>query len=134
MDLDKRYNVKHDYHVSVSDLAWNPGENLLLALFVDGAMGLISLETLTFVMIFEKQSVRISSVAWMDNISGEIVTASTKIGALKIWSSATDSPKDMIKVGPHGIAAILPLKLHSSSTFLLQLKNGQVVVYNLRKR
>lgn len=72
-------------------------------------------------------------MTWMDNISGEIVTASTKVGALRIWSSASDTPKDMIKVGPHGIASIYPLK-HKSSTFLLQLKNGQVVVYNARRR
>jgi hypothetical protein len=83
---------------------------LLIALFQNGIMGLISLESLTFAMIFEKQPTGISAMAWVDSISGDIITSTSKVGALRLWSSANDSPKDMIKVGPHGITTIVPIK------------------------
>ena len=73
-------------------------------------MSMASLDSLQVVMNFEKQSTPISSLAWMDNISGDIVTSTSKVGALKVWNAASDSPKDMIKVGPHGITCIVPLK------------------------
>jgi hypothetical protein len=39
----------------------------------------------------------------------------------------------MIKVGPHGINLITPLK-GVPGAFLLQIKNGEIMVYNIRKR
>lgn len=40
----------------------------------------------------------------MDNVSGDLISSSTKMGALRVWNASNASPKDMIKVGPHGIA------------------------------
>jgi WD40 repeat protein len=39
----------------------------------------------------------------------------------------------MIKVAPHGITTILPIK-NRNGLFMLQLKNGQVVIFDVRKR
>jgi hypothetical protein len=61
-------------------------------------------------MKFEKQSVGISSFSWLDNISGDFITSSSKVGALRVWNAAHDSPKEMIKVGPHGLVTVEPLK------------------------
>ena len=49
-------------------------------------------------------------MAWIDNISGDIITSSPKVGALKVWNAANETPKDMIKVAPHGIFLIVPVK------------------------
>lgn len=68
-----------------------------------------SLETMQVVQNFEKQSTGISSIAWMDNISGDFISSTSKVGALRVWNAAHDNPKDMIKVGPHGISAIFPV-------------------------
>ena len=46
----------------------------------------------------------------MDNISGDIITSSPKVGALKVWSAANETSKDMIKVAPHGVTLIMPVK------------------------
>lgn len=72
-------------------------------------------------------------MAWVDNVSGDIVTSSTKVGALKIWNAAHESNKDMIKVGPHGIHHIEPVR-GQMSTFLLHLKNGECAIFNVRKK
>ena len=45
----------------------------------------------------------------MDNISGDFISSTSKVGALRVWNAAHDNPKDMIKVGPHGISAIFPV-------------------------
>jgi WD40 repeat protein len=98
------------YEEEVVDLSWNPGENIIISLHLDGVMCLYSIDTLSLVMKFEKQSIGISSIAWMDNISGDIVTSSSKVGALKVWNAANEAPKDMIKIGPHGITSMLSIK------------------------
>lgn len=73
-------------------------------------MVLYSAESEIPVMKFEKQSMGITAAAWIDNISGDFITASSKVGALRLWNAAHDSPKDMIKVGPHGILMIESMK------------------------
>jgi hypothetical protein len=73
-------------------------------------MVLYSAESDSCVMKFEKQSTGISSLAWVDNVSGDFITSSSKVGALRIWNAAHDSPKDMIKVSPHGITLIEPMR------------------------
>jgi hypothetical protein len=49
-------------------------------------------------------------MSWVDNISGDIVTSTNKVGALRLWNASNPVPKDMIKVGPHGISSIFPIK------------------------
>ena len=70
---------------------------------------------------------------WVDNVSGDIITSTNKVGALRLWNASNENPKEMIKVGPHGISTIVPIK-SKQATFMLQFKNGQVVIYNVRKR
>ena len=60
-------------------------------------------------MVFEKQGTGISSMGWVDNISGDIITSTVKVGALRLWNASNENPKDMIKVGPHGITCIMPV-------------------------
>lgn len=59
------------------------------------------------------------------------------MGALKLWNAAIDQPKEMIKVSPHGIMNICAVrgeKFRNGGVFLLQSKNGSVIVYDVRKR
>lgn len=39
-------------------------------------------------MEFESSSSGISKVCWMDNISGDFITSSVRVGAIKIWNAA----------------------------------------------
>jgi hypothetical protein len=67
---------------------------------------------------FQKNMTGISSIAWLDSISGDLITSTSKVGALKVWNAANIESKDMIKVGPQGIKTIVPLIGHSG-VFLL---------------
>ena len=67
---------------------------------------------------FEKQATGISSVRWVDTMSGDMITSTTKVGALKLWNAAHESPKDMLKVGPHGILTITPSQSNQGRFFL----------------
>ena len=48
-------------------------------------------------------------MGWVDNISGDIITSTVKVGALRLWNASNENPKDMIKIGPHGITCIMPV-------------------------
>jgi WD40 repeat protein len=84
-------------------------------------------------MAFEKSSQDFTDFSWVDNISGDFITCSTKVGALKLWNASNASQKDTIKVVPQGIVSMHPMP-GRQSTFLLQIKNGQIVLFNVRKR
>jgi hypothetical protein len=44
-------------------------------------------------IVFDRQNIGISTVTWIDNISGDFVTSSRKTGALRIWNAANPTPK-----------------------------------------
>lgn len=67
-------------------------------------------------MEFEKQQAGISKVQWLDNISGDFITASSKVGALRIFNAAQPAHKEMMKVSRYGILNVIPMQSH---TFLL---------------
>lgn len=49
--------------------------------------------------IYERQTVGVTSIVWKDDKSGDFISASKKLGALRIWNVASKEPKALIKVG-----------------------------------
>lgn len=115
----------------VVDLYWNPGEDNFLALFSDSNLILYAQDEKQPKVQFELQPSGISRVSWLDTVSGDFLTASTRIGVLRLWNAAQHKPKDVIKVSRHGIVSIVPCQ---RDHFLLQLASGQIVVFNSRTR
>lgn len=77
-----------------------------MALSDKGDMMLASTEESEVKTTFQKQQTGISSISWIDNISGDFISSTNKVGALRLWNAAHSEPKEMIKVGPHGILSI----------------------------
>lgn len=73
---------------TVVDLLWNPGEDVFLALFSLGTLRLYGQTEKNHKMQFEAQTSGISKVSWMDNVSGDFITTSVRVGAIKIWNAA----------------------------------------------
>jgi hypothetical protein len=74
-------------------MAWNYGEDVFIVVLSNGAMYLFSQEEEYPKMVFDRQNIGISTVTWLDNISGDFLTSSRKTGALRIWNAASSSPK-----------------------------------------
>jgi hypothetical protein len=49
----------------------------------------------------------------MPDLSGDFVTSTDKVGALKLWNVSQKAPKQIIKVGPTGIAHFLQIPFSS---------------------
>lgn len=58
-------------------------------------------------MEFESSQSGVSKVCWMDNVSGDFITTSARVGAIKIWNAAQPQPKEMLKVSRHGIISVV---------------------------
>ena len=56
----------------------------MIIAYSNGLMKLISLETLECRMKFEKDNLKLSALSWVDGISGDFITATEKVGALKM--------------------------------------------------
>ena len=63
-------------------------------------------------------------------MSGDFVSTSAKIGALKIWNASHKSPRSTLKLGITGVKAFYPFETHPY-LFLIAFKNGAVGIYNL---
>lgn len=68
---------------------------------------------------------------WIDQISGDFLVASPKVGALRIYNAAIPVCKDIIKVSRHGIYDIQRM---SSEIYLIKLKNGQIMQFNIKTK
>ena len=72
-------------------------------------------------------------IHWREDKSGDIVTASRKVGALRVWNVAQEQPKQVVKVGSHGVHAMKGLK-GDSKRMLIAYVNGSVQVFNMAKK
>lgn len=41
-------------------------------------------------------------------MSGDLVTSSPKIGALKVWNASHNRPRNTVKLGVTGVKSLLP--------------------------
>ena len=69
-------------------------------------------------------------VAWIDNMSGDLITSCPKIGALKVWNVSHKSPRSTLKVGSTGVKAFLPFP-GNPYRYLIAFRSGAVGIYNL---
>lgn len=110
-------------------MSWNPRENYLIVAFKDGSMSLVD-DKGTELMDFDRQGQGINSLAWIDNMSGDLITSSPKIGALKVWNVSHKSPRSTVKVGSTGVKSFQAFP-DNPYRFLLAFRSGAVGIYNL---
>jgi WD40 repeat protein len=72
----------------IVDLIWNTGEDNFLALFSDSSLKLYAQEEKSNKTEFDKQQSGISKVCWLDNVSGDFLTTSARVGVLRVWNAA----------------------------------------------
>lgn len=83
--------------------------------------------------IYQRQSVGVNCIAWKDDKSGDFVTSTRKVGALRYWNVATNEPKQVVKVGSHGIHLLRKLK-NDRKRLVIAFTNGAVCVFNTAKK
>lgn len=100
MDGKKITKSEKDHELAIEDICWSLSEFLFLVVYSDGSMRLYEFEVPEPQIVFERTSTGISSVSWLDTMSGDFLTATTKVGALRLWNAAHETSKDMLKIGP----------------------------------
>ena len=72
-----------------------------------------------------------SSVSWVDKLSGDFVTASQRVGVVKVWNVALTEAKDTVKVSQLCITSI---EQCGEDLFLFLIDDGSVALYNMKSR
>ncbi len=72
-------------------------------------------------------------MCWIHNMSGDFITCSQKVGALRIWNASQKTPKAVIKVGAMGIRAFVPFASNPSH-YIAVFKDGSLGLLNLQKK
>lgn len=98
--------------------------------------------------VFERQSAGVQSLLWINDKSGDFISTSKTVGALKIWNVAQKTPKKMVKITSSGISdshvsqgagkSIFPLSIIPIQGFshliLVACTNGSIALFNIEKK
>ena len=108
-------NPPNESYGLCEDIRWSLGESILLVRYsnLPATLHLFNTDNVdpsTFdpIMTFSSNQ-DISAVDWVDNISGDFITANTKVGTLRLWNASNQEPKEIIKVVPQGIVTMVPV-------------------------
>lgn len=74
---------------------------------------------------YDRQSVGINCITWREDKSGDFITSSRKVGAIRIWNVAHKEPKTITKVGNSGVHYMRKLK-GDSKRIIIGFVNGSV--------
>ena len=72
-------------------------------------------------------------MSWIYNMSGDFITCSLKVGALRVWNASQKTPKSTIKVGAIGIRTFEPF-ISDSNLYVTVFKDGYLGLFNLKKK
>ena len=125
----KNKEAPMDSNTEILSVVWNPGEDVFLVLTNNSDILLFTMDEAQPKMIFEKQAIGVTNVVWLDNVSGDFLTVSKKVGALRIWNASSPIPKRIIKLSNNGILGVMPCQ---QDYFLFQLTTGSVLLYDLK--
>lgn len=139
---------EHKNKISVEDVAWYQGENYALAAYEDGSMFVFEQGVAAPRSKFERQTSGVQSLLWINDKSGDFITTSRTVGALRVWNVAQKTPKKMVKIVSSGISdshispgagrsifplSILPIQKYSNLV-LIACTNGSIAVFNIEKK
>lgn len=129
-------------------MAWYKGESYALAAYADGTMHVFEQDFDKPRNVFERQTAGIQSLLWINDKSGDFITTSKTVGALRIWNVAQKTPKKMVKIVSSGISdshispgagrsifplSILPIQEYSNLV-LIACTNGSIALFNIEKK
>ena len=115
----------------VQEIVYSPGEEVFLIIRNDGQIFLYSAQVPEARVQFEKPQGEVCRAVWIDQISGDFLVASPKVGALRLYNAAIPACKEIIKVSRHGIYDIQRM---TSEVYLIKLKNGQIMQFNIKTK
>ena len=122
-----------DRNDNIVDIQWDRLSSIYLLIAYTYFISLWDTESSTEIHIFEKQSISITSIAWMDWTAGNFVSSNSKNSNLKVWNSSQKQSLETIKVS--GDCGINSLYFNPGSRRLLCSNlEGSVQVYNLQKK
>lgn len=118
----------------VTDAQWDPlSDTYLLVSFADGSLTLYESGTQAEIHSFEKQTQGIKSIAWAKAQPGNFLTATDRVGVLRLWNVSQRSPLMQIKVGHTGVLCIKAIP-SEPNWFLLSFKNSCIGVCDIASR
>lgn len=135
------HNIKEDtevwaYHpddLPIEDAQWHPNENYFIAGYRDGTVKLFEGFKEEPSTTFERQGIGIKTLNWVYDTSGDFITCSVKVGALRIWNASQKTPKNVIKVGAMGIKDFLGFR-SDPNLYVMTFKDGSLGLFDVKKK
>lgn len=126
----KTLSVK-DRNMQVVDIQWDRLSPVYMLVAYESFVSLWDAERACEINIFEKQSISITSIAWMDWTAGNFLTTNGKNGIVKVWNASQKQPLEshrISNVGIHTVAFGV-----GNKRCMCACVDGSVIVYNMLK-
>lgn len=123
---------------AVTDAQWDllsadPSFTTMVASFQDGTLALFDASSQREVHSFERQSHVVKSIAWARAQPGNFVTATEKLGLLKLWNASQRAPLLQIKVGQSGVNCLKAIP-GEPNWFVLSFKNSSIGICDIANK
>eukprot|EP00826_Nyctotherus_ovalis_P013547 TRINITY_DN13688_c0_g1_i12.p1 TRINITY_DN13688_c0_g1~~TRINITY_DN13688_c0_g1_i12.p1 ORF type:complete len:273 (-),score=63.29 TRINITY_DN13688_c0_g1_i12:218-1036(-) len=125
--------ANHPDNLSIEDAQWHPAENYLIASFCNGEIKLFEGFKETEMLTFDRQGTPVRTMNWVHDTSGDFITSSLKMGAIKLWNASQKTPKQTIKVGTKGIQTFEGFR-RDPDLYVAVFKDGSLGVFSMRKK
>lgn len=122
-----------DRQFKVVDMQWDRLSSSYLLVAYEFFLSLWDAESGTEIHTFDRQTINITSIAWMDWTAGNFVTANGRNRNLKVWNASQKQPLDTIKFT--GAAGIHNMTFCAGNKRLLCAgDDGSICVLNVQNR
>lgn len=118
----------------VTDAQWDPlSEDYLLASFQDGSLTLYDASSQREIHSFERQTQGVKSIAWAKAQPGNFITATERLGLLKLWNVSQRTPLLQIKVGQAGVNCVKAVP-GEPNWFVMSFRNSSIGICDIATR
>ncbi len=79
-------------YAKILSIAWDPFEDHIIISLQEGTAVLVNYSTnaelCNVIQVFERQAQGINFISWYEDKSGDFISGSSKVGAIRVWNVA----------------------------------------------
>lgn len=116
----------------VVDLQWDSLSSHYLLVAYESFMTLWDGSTAALMLVFEKQSVSISAVLWLDWAPGSFISSNEKTGVIKLWNASQKTSLSSFRIHVGGVKSMASIP--GSRSILVAGVDGSFSVFDVANK
>ena len=128
----KLFDSDQSNPMEVVDFEWDALSCQYLLIAYDHFMQLWDASSFSLIQSFDRQSMKVTSICWLNWAPGSFLSANEKTGILKLWNASNKTPLDSIRVNMGGILSMQAVP--NSKSILLAGADGSFQMFHVENK